>query len=157
MAQWPACASRGRKVIVRKYASLTQVVLLALLSGSVLGCGGEPRFTTEEFVDGIVSQGVELRLGEPLDTDEPGKELYAVELAPLGGPRRDSEGEPIAADGSLSVYEENEGEPDAELSSCEMAVDLLCFRAANVVVVLEGGGLEARRLGVAMERLAAEE
>ena len=121
------------------------------------GCGGEPRFTSEEFVDGIVRQGVELRLGQPLVTDEEGKELYAVELEPLGGPRVDSQGEPVRSGGSLSVYDENEGDPDAELASCEMAADLLCFRAANVVVVLEGGGLEARQLGVAMQRLAAEE
>ena len=124
---------------------------------ALAGCGGEPRFTTEEFVDGVVRQGVELRLGEPLVTDEEGKELYAVELEPLGGPRVDSQGEPVHSGGSLSVYDENEGDPDAELESCEMAADLLCFRAANVVVVLEGGGLEARQLGVAMQRLAAEE
>ena len=114
MAQWPACANSGMKNIIRKYASLTPVVLLAVAGGSVIGCGGEPRFTTEEFVDGVVSQGVKLRLGEPLATEEEGKELYAVELAP----------------------------------------DLLCYRAANVVVVLEGGGLEARQLGLAMQKLA---
>ena len=120
---------------------------------ALAGCGGEPRFTTEEFVDGVVRQGVDLRLGEPLVTDEEGKELYAVELEPLGGPRVDSEGEEVHSGGSLSVYDENEGDPDTELKSCEMAVDLLCYRAANVVVVLEGGGLEARQLGVAMQRL----
>jgi hypothetical protein len=154
MAQWPACANSGMKNIIRKYASLTPVVLLAVAGGSVIGCGGEPRFTTEEFVDGVVSQGVKLRLGEPLATEEEGKELYAVELAPVGRPRLDSEGERVTSGGSLSVYEENEGDPDAELKTCEMAADLLCYRAANVVVVLEGGGLEARQLGVAMQKLA---
>ena len=124
---------------------------------ALAGCGGEPRFTTEEFVDGVVRQGVDLRLGEPLVTDEEGKELYAVELEPLGGPRVDSEGEEVHSGGSLSVYDENEGDPDTELKSCEMAVDLLCYRAANVVVVLEGGGLEARQLGVAMQRLVDEQ
>lgn len=128
---------------------------LAALTLALAGCGGEPRFTAQEFVDGVNSQGVKLELGEPLVTEEEGKELYAVELPPLGGPRVDSEGEEVHSGGSLSVYEENEGDPDAELESCEMAADLLCFRAANVVVVLEGGGLEARQLGVAMEKLAA--
>jgi hypothetical protein len=120
------------KNIIRKYASLTPAVLLAVAGGSVIGCGGEPRFATEEE----------------------GKELYAVELAPVGRPRLDSEGERVTSGGSLSVYEENEGDPDAELKTCEMAADLLCYRAANVVVVLEGGGLEARQLGVAMQKLA---
>jgi hypothetical protein len=31
---------------------------------------------------------------------------------------------------------------------------LLCFQASNIVVVLEGGGLEAQRLAVGMKRLA---
>jgi hypothetical protein len=128
----------------------------ALAALALAGCGGQARFTTEEFVDGVVGQGVKLRLGEPLVTEEEGKELYAVELAPVGGPRLDSQGEPVTAGGSLSVYDENQGDPDAELETCERAADLLCYRAANVVVVLEGGGLEARQLGVAMQRLVDE-
>lgn len=139
----------------RSGGSGASALTVALAFAALAGCGGgEPRFTAEEFVDGVNSQGVELRLGEPLVTDEEGKELYAVELEPLGGPRLDSQGEEIHSGGSLSVYDENEGDPDAEFETCEMAADLLCFRAANVVVVLEGGGLEARQLGVAMQKLA---
>jgi hypothetical protein len=119
-------------------------------------CGGEARFTATEFVDGVNQQGVKLRLGEPLTTEEEGKELYAVELEPPGRPRLDSQGEPVHSGGSLSVYDENEGAPDTELETCDQTADLLCFRAANVVVVLEGGGIEARQLGVAIEGLADE-
>ena len=122
-----------------------------------MGCGSEPRFTAAEFVEGVNSQGVKLELGEPLVTEEEGKELYAIELPPVGGPRLDSEGEEVHAGGSLSVYDENEGDPDAELETCERAADLLCFRAANVVIVLDGGGLEARQLGVAMQKLVDAE
>ncbi len=130
---------------------------LALALGASAGCGGEPKFTAEEFVDGVNRHGVELRLGEPLVTEEEGKELYAVELEPVGGPQVDSQGDAVHAGGSLSVYDEDEGAPDAELEFCEQAADLLCFRAANIVIVLEGGGLEARQLGVAMQKLVDAE
>jgi hypothetical protein len=118
------------------------------------GCGSEPRFSAQEFVGEVNRQGVKLQLGEPLVTDEEDKELYAVELEPVGRSRVDSQGDPVHAGGSLSVYDEDEGAPDTELANCEAAADLLCYRAANVVVVLEGGGLEARQLGVAMQNLA---
>ena len=125
-------------------------------AGALAGCGGEPSFTAEEFVDGVNAEGVELRLGEPLVTDEESKELYAVELEPVGAPPADSEGEPGHIGGSLSVYDENGGGADDEIATCENAADLLCFRAANVVVVLEGGGIEAQQFAVAMQRLSED-
>lgn len=123
---------------------------------AVAGCGGgEPTFTAQGFVDQVNRQGVKLRLGEPLITDQEDKELYAVELQPLGGPRVDSEGEDVHSGGSISVYDDDDG-ADGEFANCRQAADLLCYRAANVVVVLEGGGLEAQQLGVAMQRFAGE-
>ncbi len=130
-------------------------LLLAAGLLAVAGCGSEPSFGPEEFVEGVNRQGVELRLGEPLVTDEEGKELYAVELEPLEGPTVDSQGEDVHAGGSLSVYDEDDA-ADGEFTTCRQAADLLCFRAANVVVVLEGGGIEAQQLGLAIQRLAEE-
>ncbi|MGH2982718.1 MAG: hypothetical protein ACRDK5_00445 [Solirubrobacterales bacterium] len=43
---------------------------------------------------------------------------------------------------------------DEEMQGCRDAADLLCYQAANVVVILEGEGIEAQRLGVAIEKLA---
>jgi hypothetical protein len=60
----------------------------------------------------------------------------------------------VHAGGSLSVYDD--GGADAEYETCRQAADLLCYQLANVVVVLEGGGLEADQLGVAMKKLAGE-
>ena len=124
------------------------------LAPAATGCGGGQTFTAEEFVRDINREGVKLKLGEPLTTDEEGKELYAVELAPLQ-PRLDSEGEPVTTGGSVSVYDDD-AEADAEYETCRQAADLLCYQLANVVVVLEGGGLEADQLGVAIKRLAGE-
>jgi len=108
--------------------------------------------TAQEFVDGVNEEGVKLRLGEPLLTDDSSKELFAVELeqvAELPGSDRGSIG------GSLSVSDESDGAED-ELSSCSASADLLCYRIANIVVVLEGGGIEAQQLGVAVERLSED-
>lgn len=127
------------------------LVLAALAAG---GCGdGGRTFSAGEFVSEIGKQGVGIRLGETLVTDEEGKELYAVELEPVGPRLPDDEGEPGVTGGSLSVYEEDGAGADGDFESCRAAADLLCYRAANVVVVLEGGGLEAQQLGVAMRRL----
>jgi hypothetical protein len=129
-------------------------VLAAALA--LAGCGGGETFTAEEFVRDVNREGVKLKLGEPLTTEEEGKELYAIELEPLEGPRLDSEGEEVHAGGSLSAYDEDDAADD-EYETCRQAADLLCYQLANVVVVLEGGGLEADQLGVAIKRLAGEQ
>ena len=108
--------------------------------------------TAQEFVEQVSRQGVDVRLGEPLVTDE-GKELYALELGRLSGPRVDSHGDPINTDGSISAFDSAE-DADSEFAQCRQTGDLLCYRLDNIVVVLEGGGLETRQLSVAMKRLA---
>jgi hypothetical protein len=138
---------RARRIIGCAAAALA-------LATAATGCGGGQAFTAEEFVRDVNREGVKLKLGEPLTTDEEGKELYAIELEPLEGPRVDSEGQEVHAGGSLSVYDD--GGADAEYETCRQAADLLCYQLANVVVVLEGGGLEADQLGVAMKKLAGE-
>lgn len=120
----------------------------------IVGCGSERTFTASEFVNEVRANGVELTLGEELLSEEEDKELYAVELEPLPGAKAGaSNGEHAGTSGSISVYEDIEGADD-ELATCRASADLLCYQAANIVVVLEGGGIEAQRLAVAMEKLA---
>jgi len=126
---------------------------LALTLFTLAGCSEDRKFSAEEFVAEVKAEGVELELGDELVTTED-KELYAVELeqvARLPG----EEGEHEHTGGSLSVYENTAG-ADGEIDSCRMSADLLCYQAANVVIVLEGGGIEAQQLGVAMQRLSEE-
>ena len=130
-------------------------LVLGLFGASVLalGCGGGRTFTAQEFVDEVKAEGVELRLGEPLFTEGEDKELYAIELQPVA--ELPGEGEHEHAGGSLSVYEDAGG-ADREIETCRAAADLLCYQAENVVVVLEGGGIESQQLAVAIERLSEE-
>jgi hypothetical protein len=121
------------------------------------GCGSSQTLTASEFVDRISAQGVSIQLGRKLPGSADAKQVYAVSLPPLPGepaPPPGSEGSP-GASGSLYVYGDT-GAADDELKACRASGGLLCFQASNIVVVLddEGSGLEARRLGVAIRRLA---
>jgi hypothetical protein len=125
-----------------------------LIAASLLvpGCGGGGQtFTGSEFIDRISVQGLSIELGRRLHSGGDAKELYAVRLPPLRGERGHG------ASGTLYVFGDNGGADD-QLAACHGSSGLLCFRAANVVVVLgdEGSGLEAQRLAVAMKRLASQ-
>ena len=134
-----------------EYGAVLPLILLALLAGSLGACGEERKFTAEEFVGEVGDEGVQINLGEELTTSEAGTtELRAVELEPLAGaPPVPGEG-PVS--GSLAVFEDTSGAGD-RLEECKSAADLLCYQAANVVVILNRSGLEADRLGVAMKKL----
>ena len=164
MAQWPACATRigsmrpsmakgiGRTTLPRSMPGRPLIIACALIASALPGCGEEKTFTADEFVDRVNEEGVKLKLGEPLITDDSSKDLYAVELAQVS---RLPGSEAGAVSGSLSEYDEPSGAED-ELESCGASADLLCYRLANIVVVLEGGGIEAQQLGVAVERLGED-
>ena len=140
---------RTRRVGRSTAAALT-LILLVVAAG---GCGQNREFTAEEFVEDVKAEGVELRLGDELFSDDESQELYALELeqvAKLPGTDGNKTG------GSLSVFEDTDG-ADEKVTSCKATADLLCFQASNVVVVLEGGGIEAQQLAVAIERLSEQD
>jgi hypothetical protein len=137
------------------------VVTLALVPSA---CTEERKLGAEEFVTDVNEQGVALTLGEPLHTEDENKELYAIELEPIeagqtAGGEDEHEGKDEHghehAGGSLAVHDDNASAEEG-LSACQASADLLCYRAANIVIVLEGGGLEGQRLGAAMQNLADE-
>jgi hypothetical protein len=125
---------------------------------SVAGCGSSsPTLTASEFIDRINGEGVSIVLGQQLSSGGNADELYAVELPPAPGqpkPPPDSEAE-SGASGSLYAFDDVGGAED-QLEGCQASAGLLCFRAANIVVVLDehSSPLEARRLAVAIQRLA---
>jgi hypothetical protein len=136
---------------LRGWAAVIAATALAI---GPAACSKEGTLGAEEFVDMVNAQGVELTLGEELESgDETKEHLYAVDLTPVKGapaPVGD-EGEPETG-GSLSVYEDS-GAADEGLRACRVAGDLLCYQAGNIVVILEGGGIAAQQLGVAIQKL----
>jgi hypothetical protein len=147
-----ACPAVGRGI-----GQLAALAAVAVVGALAAGCGSSQTFTASEFVDRINAEGVSIQLGRQLSTGGDAKELYAVGLPPLPGepaPPPGSEGSP-GASGSLYVYGDNGGAGD-QLEACRGSGGLVCLQASNVVVVLdeEASGLAARRLGVAIRRLA---
>jgi hypothetical protein len=149
----PACRESMRAQATRYTGAGIAAVALA-----VAGCGEGRQFTAEEFVDELKAEGVELELGEELFSDDESQELYAVELEPVAELPGEHEGEGghEHSGGSISIFDDT-GSADEKVESCMATADLLCFQASNVVVVLEGGGIEAQQLGVAIERLSEED
>jgi hypothetical protein len=142
--------ARGREI--RTLLALAVVAAAQLLAG----CGSEPAFDASEFVDRINAEGVSIELGRQLPSSGNAKELYAVKLPPLPGepaPAKGSEGDG-GAGGTIYVFGDTGGAED-QFDACRGSGGLLCFQAANIVVVLddEGSPLEAKRLAVAMKRL----
>jgi hypothetical protein len=124
-------------------------LLVATAFGATLALAacGETTMSAEDFVTSIEEEGVRLELTEDeLVSDDPDKELYGLDLKPLPG------GGGTRTHGSLSVYDDSDG-ADSGLDACRAAADLLCYQAGNIVIILEGGGIEAQQLAVAMEKL----
>jgi hypothetical protein len=133
-----------------------RLALLALAAALIGGCGSQSSLSASEFIDRINAEGVSIELGRQIPTSGGAEELFAVELPPLPGepePPRGSEGG-RGASGSLYVFGGGEGAQD-QVKSCQGSGGLFCYRAENIVVVLdeESSPLEVRRLGVAVSRL----
>lgn len=135
----------------RRRLTAAAAILVAVLVG-LAACGGEETFTADEFVGEMKDNGVEMTLGPELFSDDESREVVEVELEPLPGSPTPKEGALEHPHGSMTVHDEVAG-ADQQFGNCESTADLLCFQAANVVIVLEGGGLEADRLAAAMQKL----
>lgn len=106
------------------------------LLGAV-GCGGERAFEPAEFVEEANAKGAGLVLGEPLASIEEGVEIYSISFTEEPGEGRGSEpGDHSHSGGSLIVTEDAES-ARAEHARCEDAVTLVCYRAANVVLLFD--------------------
>jgi hypothetical protein len=150
-----------RRASPRAYLVLFTVAAAALLAG----CGSDERsFSADEFVAEANRNGAHLELGVPLSTSDTGDELYALEVGssdePVkeqGLPEDHGELEHEHAGGSLRVSDSTE-DAEAEYSRCEGAATLLCYRAANVVVILEEGAepRDLRALETAIRAMESE-
>ncbi len=132
---------------VRRLASLVALTA-AGLAVAASGCG-EKEFDADEFVEEANSNGATLELGRPLVTDDESKELFGVTLGPVSAAEAEAGAEGQEPDaGSLAVYDDGD---DAErgVQECEAAADLLCYRAGNVVIVLEGSAVSAEQVALA--------
>lgn len=127
----------------------------ALAALAIAGCGGDDdgrTFTAEEFVSEMNERGADLVLGEPLETNREGADVFAVAFASESEPGATA---PEHGGGSLTVTEDAEAGL-AEYERCEAAASILCYRANNVVVLLAGDfePAETKALESALRKLA---
>jgi hypothetical protein len=119
-------------------------VLLVALAG----CGsGERTFDAQDFAAELSDRGVTLELGEPLQSEsETVDAVYGVDIADgeasngaqagdgSGGGGKGEEAHPPG--GSLTITSDSDAAV-AEYQRCEAAVSLLCYRAANALLVFD--------------------
>ena len=117
-------------------------IALAAIGLAAVGCGGGERtFTAPEFVAEANRKGAALELGAPLTVAAGDDEVYGIAIASGDGEGHERE-QPGAAEehggGSLRVSEDAAAAQD-EHARCESAASLICYRAANVVLIFEPG------------------
>ena len=135
-----------------------QAAAIAAVAAVTLGaCGGEAEFDAPGFVELANEAGAGMELREELLSTGVDVEVWAVSFpedgsgaAPTGASEElDHEGEAHAhgTAGSLAVAADADT-ARGEFERCEASATLVCFRAANVVLRLEGATAEeTNRLG----------
>jgi hypothetical protein len=141
---------------VARGRAIAAAAVAALLVGA--GCGSEKTLTASEFVGQVNEQGVSLKLGRQLPAGSQAESVYAVTLPRLPGEPRpaDEEGSGRGPNGTLYAYG-GSGAAGDQLDACRASGGLLCYRAANIVVVFDQAesGISAEQLGVAIMRLGS--
>jgi hypothetical protein len=148
---------------VRPPAALRAAACAALVAGSLTGCGDKAEFTADELVAEVNARGAQVRLGEQLTTSQEDVELYALRLAGAGAvpaaPSGDAGSAPVDVHGggTLTITESDDAAL-AEYERCESAVSLVCYRAANAVLIFEGAvpNQDLDRIEAAVRAMAEE-
>jgi len=136
-----------------------RALMAATLSScaALLGCGSERAFTAEEFVAEANRNGAGLNLGSELASDREATELHTVELADLEPGPASSLEEQGHVGGTLTITATDEAGA-AEYERCELAVSLVCYRAANALLFFEDALRpdERARIAGALRAMASE-
>jgi hypothetical protein len=135
----------------------------ALLAATLTACGDETTFTADELVAEVNERGAQIRLGEQLTSSQEDVEIYALRLAgtsaAAGVPSDDAASAPVDVHGggTLTITESDDAAL-AEYERCESAVSLVCYRAANAVLIFEGAvpNQDLARIETAVRAMAEE-
>jgi hypothetical protein len=114
--------------------------LLPLIPALLLlaGCGGDDSaFTADQFVGAVNQRGASLELGPELRSTRPEAQVFALELGAGDAAGGDTATEGTEAGGSIAVMADADAGFE-EYRRCEQAVSILCYRADNIVLFIEG-------------------
>jgi hypothetical protein len=131
---------------------LLVALALAIAAAVASGCGSGATFTAEELVAEVNRHGGELALGEPLDASGEGPEIHSLTFTGVAPTPED-----VHAGGSLLIAEDDEAAV-GEYQRCEGSASLICFRAANAVMIFEGAvpPADLARLSEALQAMGSE-
>jgi hypothetical protein len=107
-----------------------------LATAACLAACGEQGFTADELVGELNDHGAGLELGEALPSTRDGIELHALRFATDPAAALNAEGEAEGGSGSITITSDADAGL-AEYQRCEGAGALVCFRAANAVLIFE--------------------
>lgn len=153
--------ARRRRLVAGACAAIVAAVALVAAISLIDGEDGQA-FDAEGFVEAANEHGAGIELGDELFTDQEDKEIYGLILVEEDEDEAESEVEEEEehhhTGGSLSVLPD-ERSAESEIARCRTSLSLLCFRAANVVIALEGDPTSGgpQRLAAALARLAGPE
>ncbi|MDQ3571974.1 MAG: hypothetical protein M3383_03835 [Actinomycetota bacterium] len=138
----------------RSSASLSALFALLAIGGA---CGGGERsFEAREFVEAANAAGAGILLGPPLESARDDVEVFELRFPSSSATGAGPHTEDDHGGGSLAVADDPAA-ATAEFRRCEQAVTLVCYRAANVALILEGVDPEERaRLDSAIRELASD-
>jgi hypothetical protein len=121
---------------------------------ALAGCGEDDSgFTAEQFVAAVNQRGASLELGPELRSTREDTQVYALAITGQGERGRAE----VHGGGSLTVTPSVEAGAE-EWERCDDAASLLCYRADNIVLILEGEVAEEElaALAVALQTIADE-
>jgi hypothetical protein len=121
--------------------TLILCLALALLAAAGSGCG-QRTFTTDEFVEEANDEGAEIILGTELYSNDPDVSVHDVSFESGGAATVRVAAD---ADAAKTAY-----------ASCSRQPEYLCFRASNVVVIVQGRPPGAEPLEQAIAAMASD-
>jgi hypothetical protein len=139
---------------------LWAAALAALLAlAAVAGCGEDDQrtFNASGFIAAANDRGAGLVLDAPLESSRGELELYELRFEGAGAGTAPQEAVHTHGGGTLVVAPSDE-EALAEYERCESSASLICYRAANVALYLEGALApgDIKRLEAAVGSMAAD-
>jgi hypothetical protein len=132
-------------------------VALAAAAVALTGCGEGDAFTGPELVSELNAEGAELELGEQLPSTREELGVFALRFADDPPAELPAAGSEHGGSGSLTITEDSDAGL-AEFERCGSTGALLCFRAANAVLIFEDelAADDRAQLDAALQELSSD-
>jgi hypothetical protein len=130
---------------------------LALIALLAAGCGSERKLTAAEFVEEMNANGASLQLGPVITQNPDGADVNETKITGTAPTATGEGSKPVPSGSATLIVLDDSGAAEDEYARCQDSQALTCFRAANVVLRVEGlEQTDQALLTTAIEGLADE-